>query len=226
MTLDERIALLGQSITFSSLTEEEMVELAGLCRIRSLNAGEYVFMEGEEPDWLYMVAEGRVKVLKHSSQGKEFIISFFGPGEMFGEVAIFQNRPYPASAQAVSELKVIAIKRDDFHTFLRYRPETVFRMIHVLSGRLRDAQVRLRDLAAERVEQRLARVLIMLASRLGPVLPFTRQEIADMVGTTPETTIRLMSKLKEAGIIASSRGRTEIVDEARLRELSEGLQPM
>jgi len=213
-------------MVFSSLTAEEMAELAGLCRVRDIGTGEYVFMEGEAPHWLYMVAEGRVKVLKHSTQGKEFIISFFGPGEMFGEVAIFQDKPYPASAQAASELKVLAISREDFHAFLHSRPETVFRIIHVLSSRLRDAQVRLRDLAAERVEQRLARVLIMLVSRLGPVLPFTRQEIADMVGTTPETAIRLMSKLKDAGIIVSSRGRTEILDEARLREISEGLQPV
>jgi CRP/FNR family transcriptional regulator len=169
-----------------------------------------------------MVAEGRVKVVKHSSLGKEFIIAFFGPGEIFGEVAVFENKPYPASAQAVSETKVLGIRREDFLSFLAHHPEVALRIINVLGGRLRDAQSRLRDIAGERVEQRLARTLLMLSSKLGPALPFTRQEIADMAGTTSETAIRVMSRLKNGGIIRSSRGKTIIVDEAGLRLLSEG----
>ena len=93
-----------------------------------------------------------------------------------------------------------------------------------MGGRLRDAQGRLRDIAGERVEQRLARTLIMLSSKLGSTLPFTRQEIADMAGITTETAIRFMSRLKDGGIIRSVRGKTIIVDEAKLKLLSEGSQ--
>ncbi len=96
------------------------------------------------------------------------------------------------------------------------------RIISVLGARLREAQNRLRDLAGERVERRIARTLFMLSSKLGPTLPFTRQEIADMAGTTTETAIRVMSQLKERGVIRSGRGRTIIIDEAKLRLLSEG----
>ena len=169
-----------------------------------------------------MVTEGRVKVLKHSSLGKEFIIAFFDPGEMFGEVAVFENKPYPASAQAVADTKVLAIKRQDFLSFLANRPEVALRIMNILGGRLRDAQNRLRDLAGERVEQRLAQTLLMLSSKLGPTLPFTRQEIADMAGTTTETAIRVMSHLKERGIIRSLRGKIIVLDETKLRLLSEG----
>lgn len=172
--------------------------------------------------WFYIVAEGRVKILKHSSLGKEFVIAFFGPGEMFGEVAVFENRPYPGSAQAVAETKVLEVGREDFRSFLAHRPETALRIINVLAGRLRDAQNRLRDLAGERVEQRLARMLLMLSSKLGPTLPFTRQEIADMAGTTTETAIRFMSRLKDGGIIRSVRGKIVILDESKLKLLSEG----
>jgi CRP/FNR family transcriptional regulator len=214
--------ILKQSLIFSSLNEDEIAELAGLAVERSFKPGEFVFWDEDAPDWFYMVAEGRVKVIKHSSLGKEFIIAFFEPGEMFGEVAVFENKPYPASAQAVTETSVLGIRKEDFLSFLAQRPEVALRIINVLGGRLRDAQARLRDIAGERVEQRLARTLLMLSSKLGPALPFTRQEIADMAGTTTETAIRIMSRLKDKGIIRSARGKTIIVDETKLRLLSEG----
>ncbi len=214
--------ILRQSLIFSSLNEDELAELAGLAIEHSFKSGEFVFWGGDTPDWFYMVAEGRVKVLKHSSLGKDFIIAFFGPGEMFGEVAVFEKKPYPASAQAVAATKVLGIKREDFLSFIVHRPEVALRIINVLGGRLRDAQGRLSDIAGERVEQRLAKTLLMLSSKLGPTLPFTKQEIADMAGTTTETAIRIMSRLKDEGIIRSVRGKTVILDEAKLRLLSEG----
>ena len=141
---------------------------------------------------------------------------------MFGEVAVFENQPYPASAQAVVATKVLGIKREDFVTFLANRPQVAIGIINILAGRLRDAQTRLKDLAGERVEQRLARTLLKLSSKLGPSLPFTRQEIADMAGTTTETAIRFMSHLRDRKIVRSARGKTVILDEEKLRILSEG----
>jgi len=214
--------ILRRSFIFSSLNDDELGELADLSIERSFMSNEFIFWDGDAPNWFYIVAEGKVKVLKHSSLGKEFIIAFFGPGEMFGEVAVFENKPYPASAQAVAETKVVGIKREDFLSFLANRPQVALRIINVLGGRLRDAQGRLRDLAGERVEQRLASLLLMLSSKLGLTLPFTRQEIADMVGTTTETAIRVMSHLKDRGIIRSVRGKVIILDEEKLRLLSEG----
>ena len=222
MQLTARAEILKQSLIFSGLNDDELVELGGLAIERSFLPGEFVFWEGDAPEWFYIVAEGRIKVLKHSSQGKEFIIAFFGPGEMFGEVAVFEDKPYPASAQVAIETTVLGIKRKDFLSFFETRPQVALRIINILGGRLRDAQSRLSDLAGERVEQRLAKTLLMLSSKLGSSLPFTRQEIADMAGTTIETAIRLMSRLKERGIIRSVRGKTIILDETKLRLLSEG----
>ncbi len=214
--------ILGQSFIFSSLNEDELAELASLAIERRFAPGEFIFWDGDAPEWFYIVAEGRVKVIKHSSLGKEFIIAFFGSGEMFGEVAVFEHKPYPASAQAVAETKVLGIKGEDFLAFLTQRPQVALRIISVLGGRLRDAQSRLKDLAGERVEQRLARTLLMLSAKLGSTLPFTRQELADMAGTTTETAIRFMSRLKDRGIIRSVRGKIIILDETKLRLLSEG----
>jgi len=214
--------ILRGSFIFSSLNDDELGELANLAIERSFMPNEFIFWDGDAPEWFYIVAEGKVKVVKYSSLGREFIIAFFGPGEMFGEVAVFENKPYPASAQAVVETKVVGIKREDFLSFLTNRPQVALRIINILGGRLRDAQGRLRDLAGERVEQRLASVLLMLSAKLGLTLPFTRQEIADMTGTTTETAIRVMSHLKDRGIIRSVRGKVIILDEEKLRLLSEG----
>jgi CRP/FNR family transcriptional regulator len=217
-----KAGILKESFIFSSLKDDELAELAKLAIERSFVPDESIFWDGDAPEWFYIIAEGRVKVVKHSSLGKEFIIAFFGSGEMFGEVAVFEDKPYPASAQAVAETKVLGIKRKDFLSFLAQRPGVALRIISVLGGRLRDAQSRLKDLAGERVEQRLARTLLMLSAKLGSTLPFTRQEVADMAGTTTETAIRFMSRLKDGGIIRSTRGKIIILNETKLRLLSEG----
>ncbi len=222
MQYSGKAQILRRSFIFSSLNDDELGELANLASERSFMSNEFVFWDGDTPDWFYIVAEGKVKVLKHSSSGREFIIAFFGPGEMFGEVAVFENKPYPASAQAVAQTRVVGIKKEDFLSFLANRPQVALRIINVLGGRLRDAQSRLRDLAGERVEQRLAGVLLMLSAKLGLTLPFTRQDIAEMAGTTTETAIRVMSHLKDRGIIRSARGKVIILNEEKLRLLSEG----
>lgn len=222
MPESSKMQVFRSSAIFSELDEAELEKLAALAAERDIAPGDYIFWEGDAPDWFYIVREGRVKVLKHLSIGKEFIIAFFSPGEMFGEVAVFENKPYPASAQAVERTRVLGVNSREFLAFLAAHPAVALRIIGVLGRRLRDAQDRLRDLAGERVEQRIYTILLMLSSKYGSSLPFTRKEIADMAGTTTETTIRVLSRLKEGNIIRSSRGEIEILDKTKLRLLSEG----
>jgi CRP/FNR family transcriptional regulator len=217
-----RAEILKRSLIFSSLSKDELAELSKLAIECSFKPDEFVFWEGDAPDYFYIVVEGRIKILKYSSLGKEFIIAFFDSGEMFGAVAVFEGKPYPASAQAVADTKILGIKKEDFLSFLASHPQIALRIINVLGGRLRDAQSRLKDLAGERVEQRLARTLLMLSAKRGLTLPFTRQEIADMAGTTTETAIRVMSHLKDREIIRSVRGKVIILNKEKLRLLSEG----
>lgn len=222
MAKPSKVQVLKRSPIFSGLSDDELTALADLAAEYSFPPDEFVFWDGDPPDRFYIIAQGGVKVVKHSSQGREFIIAFFGPGEMFGEVAVFENRPYPASAQVTGTTTVLGIRREDLLAFLASRPQVALRIINVLGGRLRDAQARLRDLAGERVEQRVAGILVMLSRRLGTTLPFTRQEIADMAGTTTETAIRVLSHLGSRGFIRSVRGRITILDAQKLRLLSEG----
>ena len=214
--------ILRRAFIFSGLTNEEIDELAGISTVRHLATEEFVFLEGDEPDYLYVLAEGKVRVVKHSPSGKDFIVAFFDAGEMFGEVAVFEDKPYPASAQAAGAITFIALPKNEFLEFLSGRPQVALRIINVLGGRLREAQSRLKDLAIEKVEQRLANALVMLSAKLGSTLPFTRQDIADMTGTTTETAIRTMGHFKERGIIGTTRGKITIVSPEKLRLLAEG----
>jgi CRP-like cAMP-binding protein len=222
MNPNEKLELLKQTILFSALSDEELAKLAVLTVERHFSSSETVLWEGNPPEWFYIVAQGRVKVVKYTSAGKELIVAIFTPGHTFGEVAVFQEKPYPASALAIGKTTVLGIKRADILAFLSHNPSVALKMINLLGARLRDSHDRLKDLAGERVEQRIANMLLMLSSRIGLTIPFTRQEIADMTGTATETVIRTTTKLKEQGIINTTRGEIVILDEAKLRLVSDG----
>ncbi len=219
---EQTVDILRRSPIFTALDPAELDELAALAREKRLPGGQTVFWEGDDSTSFYIVAEGKIRVSKLTSGGKEIILAFFGPGEMFGEVAVFENKPYPASAQSVEATRLLGIEKAAFLGFLLSHPAVTLKIIAILSGRLRDAQERLRDLAGERVEQRLARLLLRLVLRLGPTLPFTRQELSDMAGTTTETTIRVLSGWNKRGITRSVRGKVTLIDETKLKLLAQG----
>jgi CRP-like cAMP-binding protein len=145
----DKIKIILNSPIFSSLAEDELAGLAKITSERRFNAGATIFFEGDTPEWFYIVAAGRVKAFKQSSSGKEFTIAFFNPGEIFGEVAVFENKPYPASAAArsVGETVVLGIRRTELLAFLASHPGVALRIISVLGERLRNAQSRLGDMA-------------------------------------------------------------------------------
>ena len=219
LQLRNKINALRQSSILSGLNDSEVAELAGLAIERSFVAGEFIVREGDSSNWFYIVAEGRVKILKYSSLGNEFTIAYFGPGDMFGIVATFTDKPYPASARALIETSLVAIKREDFIPFVLKYPQVALRIIETLGERLIDAQDRLGDLAGEMVEQRIIKTLLRLSATIGLKLPFTRQEIAEMTGTTTETVIRILSQLKARNVISSVRSEIDILDVAGLRML-------
>ena len=123
--------------------------------------------------------------------------------------------------QAVSFSKVLGFKKNEFVSFVLIHPQVSFEITRILAARMSEFCHRARDLAGEKVEQRIAGILLMLHSRLGNILPFTRREIGEMVGATTETTIRIMCQLKKKGIIESIRGKIIIKNPAKLRSLIE-----
>ena len=223
MQLNEKVEVLKKTPIFSSLNEAELKKLARITIERSLKPGEFLVFEKDLPKYIYIVGEGKMKVFIPSSMGKEFILDFFYPGHLLGPISIFCSRASSASAQSVTQARVLGIKKEEFMLFISRNPQVSLSIIRILAAQIRALTRRLKDLACERVEQRLARTLLILSTKLGPNINITRHELAEMIGATTETVIRILSSLKKKKIIASVRGKTIILDEVRLRLLSEGL---
>jgi CRP-like cAMP-binding protein len=221
LRLEEKIQILSNVPLFSSLGKDEVKSLVDIVTERSFNAGETIFLDGDSPEWFYIVAGGMVEILKQHVSGKDFVITFLTASEMLGEVSIVDGAPYPASARARVNTRVLTIKRADLTAFLTRHPQLLLRINAILGARLRDVQMRLSDFACEKASQRLIRILLMLQGKCGHTIPFTRQEVADMTGITTETATRIISHLRKRGIIGSARGRIVILDQNKLEQLDE-----
>ncbi|HIQ06402.1 MAG TPA: Crp/Fnr family transcriptional regulator, partial [Anaerolineae bacterium] len=189
----------------------------------------YIYFEGDPSEMLYVMWVGQVKLLRHSDRGRDVVLEIIGPGRMFGEVAVLEGTPYDTSAQCLEDTAVVAISREDFFAILKRYPAVSLAVIGELSRRLRSTTDLVRSLAVDRVEQRIARILLKLASATGrPTeqglmidIPLTRQDIADMTGTTVETAIRVMSRLRREKLVITQRGRVTILEPERLRQVAE-----
>jgi CRP-like cAMP-binding protein len=214
---------------FLSLTPQDWESVADMLIGRCYPKDAYIFHAGDPPEALYIVWIGQVKILRHSEEGRDIVLDVIGPGHMFGEMAVFDGAPYSASAQAMEDVAVVAILRPDFFRLLEKYPSVALAVISELSRRLRNANDLVHSLAVERVERRIARMLLKLAAATaqrntnGLVidLPLTRQDIADMTGTTVETAIRVMSRFRKQGLITTERGRVVILDPEGLRNVAE-----
>lgn len=215
----------------SSLSQSDRGNVKDLFIEKHFGKDDYIFFEGDPSSWLGIVLDGRVKTIKHSEGGKDVVLDVILPGEMLGEVAAFNGEPYPATAQAMEPTVVASIHRDDYHRLLQQYPALALRVIEVLGHRLREAQEMIKSMAVERVERRIARVLLKLAAITGSSnengivieLPLTRQDIAEMAGTTVETAIRTMSKFKKDGLIQTKRGQVTILEPHELVRVAEEL---
>ncbi len=222
MLLAEKIALLKKSSIFSTLRDSEAAALAGMAFERSLKRSQFLFREGENCEIFYILVEGKIRTFLYSSLGRD--VTLFTPlrsGEVLGPTSIFRNRPPSGSMQAATSTRVLGFKKDEFIRFIMGHPAVMMELIKVLAARVSELNRRLRDVAGERVEQRLFHVIHTLYRRYGPGLQITRHELAEMVGATRETVIRSLSSLKKKKIIASARGRMTILDADRLKVLCE-----
>ncbi len=225
LQLDGKINVLRESPIFSDLDKEQLVELSRLAAVHHAVLGQFVYFEGDSVEYLYIVARGRIKILKHSLSGKDFIMTFIRPGEMFGNIALLSGQPHHASSQAMVDTTVLAIRNDDFVAWLSEHPESgvklLTRILRTVGTRDVLAATRLVELAGETVERRLLHTLLTLSLDFGLVLPFTRHEIAQMSGTTTETAIRLVNRLRKSGIISPGGRKLVIRNQTKLEALSE-----
>ena len=213
---------------FRTLNAADREAVAAATREQQAAEGTVLFREGQDADAVWAVKEGVVHIMRSGPDGREIVLEVVPPGELFGAVVALEGRPYPASAVAAEDSVVWRMPAPLARDLCMKHPTLRAAMLAHVTNRLRSAHERLRSVALERVEQRLARMLLTLSDKIGQkrngmtVLNVTRQELADMIGTTVETTIRITSRWQKAGIIASSRHEVGLSDSAALKEIAEG----
>ncbi len=190
--------------------------------------GEALFLEGDSPQWLYLIEQGKVVLSKELPSGSKTIIAVRVPGELVGEVSVFDGRPYDTDAVALTSVVAFRFPREAFLRALRTNPSLAEHIIADLAGRLRQAQETICLLCTQRVEKRLAALILALLGRFGVrteegiVLDssFSRYDLAAMAGTTVETTVRTLSAWAQQGIIKKHRRQIVIVDIRRLAQIA------
>lgn len=213
---------------FSTLSETEIKEIEPYLVPAAFKKKDVVFSEGEPPDWLYIVAEGKLKLTKLSQDGKEIILEIISPMDYFGGLAVLRGFPYPANAVAMEDAKFFKISRNNVMKILDRFPNLMYSMTLQLGERIKESHETLKNIALERVEARITALLLKLADKAGTKagaavvidMKLTKQDIAEMVGTTVETSIRTMSRLKKSGILDEKNGKIVILDIAKLKAIS------
>jgi len=227
-----RTDLLAQSTLFAPLSEEEQSEVARRFSPHRYGKDDYLFWEGEPAEWLVLVTAGQVKMIKHSESGRETILATFGPGQIVGEVGVLVGETYPATAQALEPASTLNLRRDDYTELVRQYPDLAWALIQELGRRLQGAHETIRSLAVEKVERRVARVVLRMANTAGERLddgtvrisvPLSRQDVADMAGTVIETAIRALSKFQKQGLIEPREGHIVLLEAHRLVAIAEEL---
>jgi CRP-like cAMP-binding protein len=213
---------------FSAFTTGEAKEINPYLVHGRFRKKETIFSEGDPPDWLFIVEKGKVKITKLSHEGKEIILEIISRGDFFGGVAVLRGFPYPANAVAMEDTEVLKISRKNLLSIMDRFPSLMYCMATSIGDRIKGSHEALKSIALEKVESRIASLLIKLADKAGEKsedgllinMRLTKQDLAEMVGTTVETSIRTMSKFSKAGILASRSGKIVIKDLEKLRSLT------
>lgn len=221
--------LLESTPIFKNVSPADRARLAPVARIHDYRRGEQIFCEGSPSDRFYVIASGRVKVVKATPAGKDVILEIFGVGDPLGAVAVYEGWPFPASAVAIEDTTCITIERATFFGLLESAPSLVRGLLLGLTHRLVELTNRLAEQTGSRVEPRFARVFLKLASNAGQArgddtfipLQLSRQELADLAGTTIETAIRIMSRWSKQRIVLTENDGFLLIDRAALEVLAE-----
>jgi CRP-like cAMP-binding protein len=218
---------------FLGLAPPDLAEAMACARLRSLPKDTTVFLQGETAERCHALLAGRVRIAQADEDGAQMVVRFVGPGEMFGTVALFTDRRYPAEATTVLDAVEISWTEAALLGLIERHPRIALNIVRVVGTRLQDVQERLRELATQRVERRIAHVLLRLAVQAGHAnvegttidFPLSRRDVAEMCGATLHTASRIMTRWEKEGLLTTSRQRVTIRDLARIRAIAEDPPP-
>ena len=213
---------------FRRLSPPDRERVASRAAVRSFTRGDMLFAEGDPSEQFLIVVTGRVKVFKTTPAGKDVILEIFAAGDPIGGAAVYEGWPFPASAIALEDTTCVAIARRDLFELLEQHPSLVRGLLAGLTMRLVELTTRLAELTGGRVEPRFARLFLKLASEVGrqersgtfvPVV-LSRQELADLTGTTIETAIRIMSRWGKQQVVMTEKDGFLVLDRHELDTLA------
>ena len=221
-----RANLLAEVRLFAGLPPAAIDDLATRFKPRAVPRAGFILLEGDPAGTLHLVAEGRVKIVRETAGGKQVILRLIHPGEPFGLSGIRGGATYHASAQALDRVLLLQLPVGELRELLASHPPIALALIDELASRLREAEGRILDLQTEGVESRLARTLLRLASPASSTPPVTlaisRQDLADLCGTTLTTASRTLSAWHRQGFVLALREKVVVVDRTPLETIARG----
>lgn len=209
--------LLAATLLFAEFGDDELAEIATAASDRALRRGDVLFTEGEEPDHLYIVVTGRIAIANKSIDGRESVVALMEPGDLFGEMALFDGLGRSAEARALEASTVISIPYEPVRAVYERRPEALWSVVKLLVGRLRSMDEALADSVFLDVTGRTAKRLLELAGESDEfILPVTQEELAGMVGASRERVNKAIASFVKLGWIDQSDRRYVITNREQL----------
>ena len=209
--------LLADVVLFGDLTPQELLHLADSSTTEDLRRGDVLFHEDEAADTLYVVVEGRIAIAKRSIDGRESVVALMEPGDLFGEMPLFESLGRSAEARALEPSQVLAVGYGAIREVYEQRPELLWGVVALLAGRLRSMDVALADSVFLDVTGRTAKRLVEMAAGADEfTLPVTQEELAAMVGASRERVNKAIASFVRLGWIEQSERRYRITDREQL----------
>jgi CRP-like cAMP-binding protein/CheY-like chemotaxis protein len=203
---------------------KEFQKLAENRACRTFKKKDMIFMEGQSPNDLYHIERGQVKTYKVNYDGKELITGLYGEGEFLGYISLLEEKPYNENAEALEDVRVSIIPKEDFLTLIYSSKDVARKFIKILSNNFKEMENRLLEIAYQSVRQRVAHELLKLDERYGhtngnSVISITRRDISNIVGTATESLNRTLADFKDEGLIEISEEGLKILNKPRLERL-------
>ena len=223
-TDDEAVALLSGVPVFETLGPRELGQIAQLAVPRRFPAGHVVFREGDSSDTCYIVRTGHTRAIREHPDGRSITLATFGPGDIFGELAMFDDERRSATIEAIDAVEALAILGPDMRRLMREHVEIAVKLVVALGRRLRAANERLARQSFQTVQSRVATVLSQLvdqaraegAGESGVLITATQADLAKLAGSSRESASRFLATLERAGVITQGRGRLTVHDPVAL----------
>jgi len=210
---------------FNGLPEDQLSAIRQIAVEKQFNKGQTIFSEGDETKGFFVVVDGRVKIYKVSSEGKEQILHIFEAGQSFGEVTVFTGQQLPANAQTLAKSRLLLFPRSAFVGLVTANPSLALNLLAIMSKKLRQFAAQIENLSLKEIPARLASYLIYLAEEQGTEdavkLNVSKGQLASLLGTIPETLSRIFAKLSGQNLIRVEGPRISLLDRQGLEDLAE-----